>query len=56
MAVPSAPRRSVWMIGMACGIAGIIGHYLYVQILTPYNYMLLLIGFIILAVSTIFKL
>lgn len=56
MAVPSAPRKSVWMIGMACGIGGIIGHYVYVQILTPYNYMLLLIGFIILAVSTTLKL
>ncbi|HEV8514042.1 MAG TPA: hypothetical protein VGQ59_12235 [Cyclobacteriaceae bacterium] len=56
MAVPSAPRRPVWMIGMACGIGGIIGHYVHVQILTPYNYLLLLIGFIILAVSTTIKL
>jgi hypothetical protein len=56
MAVPSTPRKSVWMIGMACGIGGIIGHYVYIQILTPYSYILLLIGFVILAVSTTLKL
>ena len=40
---------------MLCGILGIIGHYAHVQILSEYNYVLLLIGFIALAVGTTFK-
>jgi hypothetical protein len=52
---PSTPKQSTWVIGMACGILGIIGHYARVQILTEYNYPLLLIGFIVLALGTTFR-
>ena len=40
---------------MLCGILGIIGHYVHVQVLTEYNYVLLLIGFIVLAAGTTFR-
>lgn len=55
MAAPSAPNKIVWIIGLICGILGIIGHYFNVQILTEHNYTLLLVGFIALAVGTSFK-
>jgi hypothetical protein len=49
MTTPSAPKKITWIIGLACGILGIIGHYAHVQILSEYNYILLLIGFVVLA-------
>jgi hypothetical protein len=56
MSAPTAPKKILWIIGLACGIGGIIGHYAQVQILSEYNYMLLLIGFIVLAIGTSFRL
>ena len=55
MTTPSTPKKITWIIGMICGVLGIIGHYAHVQTLTEYNYVLLLIGFIILAAGTTFK-
>jgi len=55
MAAPSAPKKITWIIGLASGILGIIGHYAQVEILSEHNYILLLAGFIILAVGTTFK-
>jgi hypothetical protein len=52
---PSAPKKITWIIGLGTVILGILGHYAQVQILTEYNYMLLLFGFIILAAGTTFK-
>ncbi|MEO7608444.1 MAG: hypothetical protein ABIV51_07500 [Saprospiraceae bacterium] len=55
MTNPSAPTRLTWIIGLACGILGIIGHYAQVQFLTEYSFVLLLIGFLALAAGTTFK-
>lgn len=55
MTRPSTPKKITWIIGLSCGILGIIGHYAQVQILSEYNYMLLLIGFIVLALGTTFR-
>ena len=52
---PSAPKKITWIIGLACGILGIIGHYFHFQVLTEHNYTLLLIGFVALAIGTSFK-
>lgn len=49
---PSAPKKITWVIGLVCGILGIIGHYAQVEILTEHNYLLLLAGFIVLAIGT----
>lgn len=53
--VPSAPKKITWIIGLICGILGIVGHYVHIQILTEYNYPLLLIGFAALAAGTSFR-
>lgn len=47
--------RVTWIIGLIAGLLGIIGHYTQVDILTEHNYLLLLVGFIILAVGTSVK-
>jgi len=52
MKIPSSPKRITWFIGLAFGIAGIIGHYQHVKYLSEHNYILLLIGFLILAAGT----
>ncbi len=52
---PSAPKTITWIIGLIAGILGIIGHYTQVEFLTEHNYILLLVGFIVLAVGTTFR-
>jgi hypothetical protein len=49
---PSAPKQITWILGLALGILGIVGHYTHVEFLTEYNYPLLLAGFVILALGT----
>ena len=55
MTNPSAPKKITWIIGLSAGILGIIGHYAQIQVLTEYNYALLLIGFVALALGTTFR-
>jgi hypothetical protein len=55
MSAPTAPKKLLWIIGLVTGGGGIIGHYAQIQILTEYSYMLLLIGFIALAIGTSFR-
>ncbi|MEO5602321.1 MAG: hypothetical protein ABIR06_15475 [Cyclobacteriaceae bacterium] len=55
MSTPSAPKKITWIIGILCGLLGIIGHYADVDILREYNYVLLLVGFIVLAIGTTFR-
>lgn len=52
---PSAPKKITWIIGLILGILGIIGHYTQIDFLTEHNYVLLLAGFIVLAIGTSFK-
>ena len=52
---PSAPKQITWIIGLVCGIAGIIGHYTNIKFLTENNYILLLVGFVVLAIGTTFR-
>jgi hypothetical protein len=55
MKKPSAPKNITWIIGLIAGILGIIGHFAEVQILSEYNFELLLVGFLVLAVGTTFR-
>lgn len=55
MPSPSSPKKITWIIGLLAGILGIIGHFTHVQLLTEYNYELLLGGFIVLAAGTSLK-
>ncbi len=53
--MPSAPSQIVWILALIAGILGILGHYTNVDILAQYNYELLLIGFVLLAIGTTFR-
>lgn len=55
MKAPSSPKKITWIIGLIFGALGIIGHYADVQILSEHNYILLLIGFLVLAAGTTFR-
>lgn len=55
MKAPSSPKKLTWILGLATGFLGIIGHYFHADILTQYNYELLLGGFIVLAIGTSFR-
>ena len=55
MTTPSSPKKITWIIGLTCGILGIIGHYAHVEMLTEYSYALLLTGFLVLAAGTTFR-
>jgi len=55
MSTPSSPKKITWTLGLVFGILGIIGHYVQIDILSEYNYVLLLSGFILLAAGTTFK-
>ena len=49
---PSAPKKITWIIGLICGILGIIGHFAHIQFLSEYSFTLLLVGFLALAIGT----
>lgn len=55
MKTPSSPKKITWIIGIVAGLLGIIGHYANVQIISEYNYILLLVGFVVLAAGTTFR-
>ena len=55
MNAPNAPKKITWLIGLIVGGLGIIGHYTHVQILSENNYLLLLVGFLVLAAGSTFK-
>ena len=52
---PSAPKKVTWIIGLICGLLGIIGHFAHVQVLSEHSFTLLLVGFLVLAVGTTVK-
>ncbi len=55
MRAPSAPQRITWIIGLVAGLLGILGHFAEVPYLTEYHFILLMVGFIALALGTTFK-
>jgi hypothetical protein len=55
MRAPSAPQRITWIIGLVAGLLGILGHFAKIEFLTEYHFILLMVGFIALALGTTFK-
>ena len=53
--MPSAPNQIVWVLALIIGFLGILGHYTNINILSKYNYEMLLIGFILLAIGTAYR-
>jgi hypothetical protein len=53
--MPSAPNQTLWVVALIVGFLGILGHYINIEILSKYNYEMLLIGFILLVIGTAFR-
>jgi len=51
----SAPTQIVWIISVILGVLGIIGHFVTIGIVTTLSFWLLLAGFVLLAIATLFK-
>ena len=50
--MPSAPNMTLWVIALIVGFLGILGHFTHIDILSKYNYEMLLVGFILLVIGT----
>lgn len=53
--MPSAPNKILWIVALIIGFLGILGHYADIDILSKYNYEMLLIGFILLVIGTAYR-
>ena len=53
--IPSAPNQTLWVVALIVGLLGILGHYIHIDVLSKYNYEMLLIGFILLVIGTAFR-
>ncbi len=51
----SAPKKNVWILGLVLGTLGIVGHFVQIQFISEYQFWLLLAGFVLLALGTMFK-
>ena len=52
---PSAPTMTVWVIAIILGLLGILAHFTSIGELSRYNYEMVLIAFILLAVGTSYR-
>jgi len=50
--LPSAPNKTLWTLALITGGVGILVRYVHVDYLSSYNYIMLLIGFALLAIGT----
>jgi len=53
--MPSAPNQTLWVVALIIGFLGILGHYFHIDIFSKYNFEMLLIGFILLAIGTTYR-
>ena len=53
--MPSAPNQILWIAALIIGSLGILAHYSHVDTLSKYQYEMLLIGFILLAIGTTYR-
>ena len=51
----SAPTQILWVIAVIIGVLGIMGHLTSVKYLTEYKFFLVMVGFILLVIGTLFK-
>jgi energy-converting hydrogenase Eha subunit C len=52
---PSAPNRTLWIIALLLGILGIIVHYYPVNGVSEYSWELVMIGFLLLVLGTVYR-
>jgi hypothetical protein len=52
---PSAPSKGIWLAALIIGCLGILAHFTYIETLSQYNYLMLLIGYALLLLGTAFR-
>lgn len=52
---PSAPNKVLWALALIVGILGIVGHLTTVNYLTEHSAVLVIVGFVLLAIGTSFR-
>ena len=55
ISIPNAPTQIVWIAAQIIGFSGILGHYTSIDVLSKYNYEMLLIAFALLFIGTTFR-
>jgi hypothetical protein len=53
--LPSAPNKGLWIAAIIIGVLGILAHFMNIEAISKYNYEMLLIGFILLVIGTMFR-
>ncbi|MEP7320285.1 MAG: hypothetical protein ABI761_00145 [Saprospiraceae bacterium] len=53
--LPSAPNKMLWILAVIIGGLGMLAHYMHIDTLSQYNYEMLLIGFVLLAIGTTYR-
>ncbi len=48
-------KQILWVLAVIIGVSGIIGHLTHVKYLTEYKFVLVMVGFILLVIGTMFK-
>lgn len=51
----SAPKQAVWWVAFIVGVLGLLGHFINAPVITPYQFWLVAIGFIILVLATVLR-
>ncbi len=51
----SAPKEVVWIIAVILGVLGILGTYIAIPIASAHTFLLVAVGFVILALATLLK-
>jgi putative Ca2+/H+ antiporter (TMEM165/GDT1 family) len=51
----SAPKQLTFWIAIILGVLGIVGHFVTLPFITTYEYWLLLVGFVVLALGNLME-
>ena len=51
----SAPTQPIWLIAVILGVVGILGHLMPIAAVAPYSFVLVCIGFVLLALGCMLK-
>jgi len=51
----SAPTKPIWIIAAVLGILGLVGHFVSIPVVTPYQFWFVTVGWALLTLATILK-
>ena len=51
----NAPTQALWVVAVILGVLGILGHFARIATISAYSFELLLAGFVVLVIATLYK-